>query len=66
MFVPGIKIHGHANSEDDGWDYNYLMQFEQREAATKFAKDWATEKTPAQERNTGDIIPYQAKEWNGE
>lgn len=66
MFVPGIKNHGKAFSDGDGFEYNYLMQYENRRDAEKEAHRWATEKTPAQARNVGDIIAYTVKEWNGE
>jgi len=62
MWVPGIESTGTAFAGADGNEYNYLMQFETREAAMKFAQDWATRKTPAAKRNRGDIIKYTAKE----
>jgi len=63
MFVPGIKNSLHHLNEKDGFEYNYLMQFEERDDALKFAHDWASGKTPLKDRNDGNIIEHVTKEF---
>jgi len=66
MFVPGIKNSLHHLNEKDGFEYNYLMTYKTHKSAMMYAEAWASRKTPAKDRNQGDLIPYTVKEWDNE
>ncbi len=41
MWIPGIHNPCGTFSDKDGWEFNHLLEFETREAAEKYASEWA-------------------------